>query len=382
MTPYPSATSLRQPRMPYGGRLFGTDAMPGANAQEYGSPGGAPGVPNTQGPMTDQLNSNLMGLLQGKNPAADQADRTNLTALSQLQKNQNAGAQRNAVQMGIQPGDPRYAAYQAKNNAEQSSMGSRLLGDAQQNRLDDQSRSLQTAIGFNEGQQRYGLDVSKFGEDTRRFDQNFGESARRYDQDFGSAEKQKELGNLWDIINSPLSSEGQVEAAKQRLLAAQGGLDSGTFNTPEKNQAQRAFEEVRNQLAVLNPGMPPDQLDALARQRFAQIDKASFDTLVKANSTELPAAGAAGKGGGGGPAFGNAGGDALNLMTLGGVSQVKGAGHMVGEMGRGVRDIGRGHIIEGTGRVFAAPVKGVSHGVMDAGRSVKRTGRRLKNIFS
>jgi hypothetical protein len=245
---------------------------------------------------------------------------------------------------------------------------------------------LTTAIGFNQGQQNYGLDQARLGESTREFDQTFGEGKRRYDQGFTSSENQRELGNLKDIINNPLSSEGQVEAAKQRLLQAQGGLDSGLYNTPEKNQAQRAFEEIRNQLAVLNPGMPPDQLDAMARERFGQVDKAQYDSLVNANKMDngTPEEG----GGGGGSIFSGNNilspegpvGDTYNAYT-GNVSAAKAVGNTVGEMGRGVRDIGRGHVLSGTGRIFAAPVKGVTHGVMDYGRSLGRTGRRILNLF-
>lgn len=370
--PLPGTTPFRPPRMPYGGRLFGTDAMSGANTQQYGNEN-----------MAGAIGGNLMDLLGGKNAAADQADRTNLTALSQIQKNQATGTQRTAAQMGIQPGDPRYATYMAKNNSDVQSMGSKLLGDAQTQRLNDQNRNLTTAIGFNQGQQNYGMDQARLGLDKAKL----GESTREYDQNFGSSENQRELGNLKDIINNPLSSEGQVEAAKQRLLQAQGGLDSGLYNTPEKNQAQRAFDEIKNQLAVLNPGMAPDQLDAMARERFGQIDKAQYDSLTNANKMDNGAA-ASGDGGSDSIFSGNnilspegPVGDAYNAASLGGVSAIKGVGNTVGEMGRGVRDIGRGHVLEGTGRIFAAPAKGATHAVMDAGRSIGRTGRRILNLF-
>lgn len=364
----PSASTLRPPRAPYGGRLFGTEGMQGANTQEYGNEN-----------MAGAIGDNLMGLLGGKNAAADQADRTNLTALTQLQKGQAAGTQRNAAQMGIQPGDPRYAAYQAKNNADQYSMGSKILGDAQQGRLNDQSRTLTTAIGFNQGQQNYGMDQQKLGEDTRRFDQNFGESARRYDQDFTSSEKGKEVQTLFDIINNPLSSEGQVEAAKQRLLQTQSGLDAGTYNTPEKSNAQHQFDEIKSQLSVMNPGMSDQELDAMARERFAQVDKASYDTLLKANGAEVD--------GGGDKDSGQdrsimqrtrdlgVGGGKLGAAPMIGIGS--GIGHAGAETYRGARDIGRGDVLGGTGRIFAAPARGVGHGVMDAGRTAKSNFKRV-----
>jgi hypothetical protein len=361
--PNPSAATLRSPRAPYGGRLLGTDGMQGANTQHYGNEG-----------MAGAIGDNLMGLLGGKNTAADQADRTNLTAMSQLQKNQNAGTQRNAAQLGIQPGDPRYSAYQAKNNNDLQSMGSKLMGDSQQKRLDDQSRNLTTAVAFNQGQQN-------FGESARRYDQDFGEDTRRYDQDFASNEKTKEVSTLFDIINNPLSSEGQVEAAKQRLLQTQSGLDAGMFNTAEKNNSQRQFDEIKNQLAVMNPGMNPEQLDAMARERFAEMDKAAYNSLVKANGTDEP-----GKGGGGGGDWTTSGlADVGNLALMGSpltgglgpISAGKAVGHTGGEVYRGVRDIGRGDVIGGTGRVFAAPVRGVAHGVADNYRSAKRTLGRI-----
>lgn len=367
-----SATSLRPPRQPYGGRLFGTDAMPG-NAPTYGN-----------NPLAGQINNNVMSLLGGKNQAADQADRTNLTALSQLQKNQAAGTQRNAAQLGIMPGDPRYSAYTAKNNADQYSMGSKLLGDAQQRRLDDQSRNLNTAISFNQGQQNYGLDLgrfgldtAKFGEDTRRFDKGFDESARRYDQDYSSNEKSKEVSTLFDIINNPLSSEGQVEAAKQRLLETQSGLNADTYNTAEKTNAQRQLDEIKSQLAVMNPGASEAEIDAMARERFATIDKAAYDSLIKAEDIDAEKKGNGGKK----EPFTGPIADAGNLMSGGLVSGAKGAVHAGSEVGRGVRDIAGGDVLGGTGRIFAAPVKGVGNAVGGTVRSAGRTLRRLGNLF-
>lgn len=365
MATYPSAATLRSPRAPYGGRLIGTNGMQGANTQQYGNQN-----------MAGAIGDNLMGLLGGKNMAADQADRTNLSAMAQMQKNQNAGAQRNAVQMGIQPGDPRYAAFQAKGQGDIQSMGSRLMGDAQQRRLDDQSKNLNTAISFNQGQQNFGLDKDRMGLDREKF----GEDTRQFNQKFGALEKDTEIGNLWDIINSPLSSEGQVEAAKQRLVAAQGNLDGGLWNTAEKTQAQRSFDEIKNQLSVMNPGMSPEELDAMARERFSQIDKAGYESLVKANESEF-----AGKKKDDKYSMGlgtdDALGDALNIASGGVVSDLKGLGHGGAEIGRGFRDIGRGDVIGGTGRVFAAPFKGAGHSIMSSGRTAKRTFRRLGNLF-
>lgn len=340
--------------MPYGGRLFGTDPIK-SGAPEFGG-----------NPLADKINDNVMGLLQGRNQAADQTDRTNLTALTQLQKNQNAGTQRTAAQMGIAPGDPRYAAYTAKNNADQYSMGSKLLGDAQQKRLDDQARGLSTAITFNQGQQ------------------NFGEDQRRYEQDYASNEKSKEVQTLFDIINNPLSSEGQIEAAKQRLLQTQNGLDAGTYNTAEKTNAQRQLEEIKNQLSVMNPGMSPQELDAMARERFAQIDKSAYDALLKANGETIDGGGA-GEGGDEDRSIMERGRD-LNAGAATGAAPYIGVGtgaaHGVAESYRGARDIARGDVIEGTGRIFAAPAKAVGNGVMTAGRTAKNAARRaVRGLF-
>lgn len=393
----PSATTLRQPRPLNAGRLFGTNGLQGTNAMQYPNNG-----------LADTIGNNLNGLLKGTNPAADQADRTTLSALGGLQKNQMQNQQRSAVQMGIRPGDAKFNALQAQQGVDAMSMGSKLLGDNTQRRLDDQSKGLNSAITFNQGQQNYGLDQQRFGLDQQKFgldkgrfgldqekfgldksrfglDQNkLAEDTRRYDQDFASKEKTTEVNTLFDIINNQLSSEGQVEAAKQRLLQLQGGLDTGLYNTPEKNAATRQFEEIKSYLSVMNPTLTPEALDKLARERFATLDASTFGALEKATQTDVNKAAATGapkaQTMGDRLMTGATGAAQLSLAPTIGVA--KGAGHVAGETYRGVRDITRGDVLGGAARTVAAPITGQVHGAMEIGRAGISGGKKvLRSIF-
>lgn len=520
--------------------------MMAAQAAQAAPPAPQPATAPAQGgytpdAMRNQIGGNIMGLLGGQNAAADMADTRAMTQLNQMQKSADAGLGRQAAAMGIQPGDPRYNAFLAQNQGAQQAFGSRVLGENAQRRLEDQNRSLQTAVSFNQGQQTHDLNQAKFGEDTRRYDQdfgeskrrddrNFGEDTRRYDQDFGedtrrfnvgqgnnerdfgedvrrdnrdfgegtrrfdvgqgnvdrafgedvrrdnrdfgedtrrfdvgqgnidrefgegtrrfdvgqgnidrefgedtrrfdvgqdnfnrefgedtrrfdvgqgnvdrefgentrqfnetfgenrrqfdtntaSQAQEREVNTLFDIINNPLSSEGQVEAAKQQLLKTQGGLDPTLFNQAEKTGAQREFEEHKQRLAVMNPGMSEEELDKLARARMGTLDDAAFGAIGKANGVDAPAPAGTSKSfvdkliDPRGPVA-----DTYDLATGGAVSTAKGIGHTIGEAGRGFGDILDGDILGGAGRIVSAPIKGVGSAVANTGRSVKRTFNRL-----
>lgn len=467
----PGASPLPQAQPP-GGRLFAQ----GANNQTYGAqapkqplapaaplpkpaaappaPAGAPSATPTAGAgggytpdgMRSAIGNNLMGLLQGNNQAADLADRRAMTQLNQMQKTGDAGLARQAAAMGIQPGDPRYQTFLNQNRGAQESFGSRVLGENAQRRLEDQNRNLQTAAAFNQAQQTHDLNTAKFGEDTRRYDQDFGESqrrdnrdygesvrrydqdfgenTRRYDQDFGEStrrfdigqgnidrefgedtrrfdigqsnnvrdfgesarrfdvgqgnwqtefgegqrrfdigqgnwqtefgegqrqfdvgqannirdfsedtrrydqnfgenrrladqsqdnwrtelgqrtlesdrnfnesmrqfdtstanqQKAQEVNSLFDIINNPLSSGGEVEAAKNRLFSLQGGLDPNLLAKQDPTYGTQARQEVEDWVRSAFPGRSDAEYEAMVAQRMGDLDSSTFGALNKSN---------------------------------------------------------------------------------------------------
>lgn len=370
--------------------------MAGAAAQNAGAAAGT--IPNPAANVTDLnalIGGNLEKIMTGNNPAMEQAQRSAMNGLGAMQKSGQAAAIRKAQSLGFAPGTPEFERVMSEAETANTSAGSGALSDLAQKGFDQQNAALNMAGNFALGQQNFGLNTMKRGDQVDQFGQSlannkdqfgqtlandkdqfgqtianrrdefgatlsntkdeFGQTmANRKDefgQTMGSSNKQNELAALDKIISDPTSSIAQVQAAK-----AQRGQLSGfntadpSWNAKDPNNAQMDLDTIKQGLVARYPELASDpaKLDQMARERYGKADDAYWNSLGMGSAIDAPPVpgGVPAPGGGGTDGFFT--GMAQPMNNTGKYA----TDDSIAALGRGAGNIAEGNILTGTGQIL------------------------------
>lgn len=204
----------------------------------------------------NDLNALLGGkykdLLNGKNPAMEQAERIALNAMGGLQKSSTSEAAAKAARMGLAPGTPGYEQIMDEARNGVSSAGSGLLSGLAQKGLDSQSQTMTQA----------------------------GEFQSRQDV-IGSKKTQDQIAALDNIINNPDSySTAQVAQAKTKRAGLVGAGAGGAPDPSDSDMAIKGImDTIRNTPA--GQGLTDGQLRTLAIKRAGTLDDATMNGYIQ-----------------------------------------------------------------------------------------------------
>lgn len=245
----------------------------------------APTPPAATNEGLGQQVTNAYSLLTGgNNPAADQADRTATSSLSNLQKATDADFNRTAAMSGFVPGTAAYAAARQRASAPVLSQGSNILATLAQKRLDDQARNLQAAGSYSQSGQRLASDLTQRGVDNAFRTDRATVADSQWNQTFGANEDQRGKDNSYRDLTWGASEDQRGKDNAYRTDRAETS-DSQWDSTFGATENQRGIDNAYRDLLMINN---EDQRgkDNAYRDNRATVSDSQWDSTFGANEDQ------------------------------------------------------------------------------------------------
>lgn len=264
----PTGMENTTPKPPQNMTFRGYDNIPTGMENTTPKP---PGFPAETDPndLNALLTSGYADLLRGKNPAMDQANRIALNALGGQEKSATGDAAQKAARMGLAPGTPGYEQIMGEARRGVASGGSELLSGLAQKGLDQQTQNMSNAGSF---------------------------QSRR--DVIGAQADQSKVSTAQHIVDNPdLYKPDEVAIAKDIIAGTGLGVDSGAGSDwknarPADSNPEASVKALEDILGAYpeNAGKTPQELEALARERYKTMTESEWNAFLESGKTDAPVA--------------------------------------------------------------------------------------------